>query len=294
MYKTAYFPGCSLSSTAKEYDISTKLICKDLGIELIEIPDWLCCGATSAHITSELMAAVLPVINLLKVEKQHLPVTAPCSACFSRLKLADLAMKKDAQLRADVAEVIGEEFKGTVDILHLWQVIEKYGNLKPKKELKGLKVASYYGCLLTRPPEICQNERIEDPQFLDNMVSNLGSEAVKWAYKTECCGAGFSLTRKDIVLTLSQKILKEAKSSGADCIIVACPLCHSNLDARQQEMRLDFSLPILYFTQLIGLALGYGYRDLMLHKHFVESKNLLQSKGLVSVQPSAISSQQKP
>ncbi|MBU0702081.1 CoB--CoM heterodisulfide reductase iron-sulfur subunit B family protein [bacterium] len=281
MYKTAYFPGCSLSSTAREYDISTKLICKDLEIELVEIPDWLCCGATTAHITDELASIVLPIKNLLWPEKQHLPVTAPCSACFSRLKLADISLKKDAQLKTAVTEVLGEEYKGMVDILHLWQVIEKYGDLKPKKELKGLRVASYYGCLLTRPKEVCDYDRIEDPQFLDNLVSNLGAEAIKWAYKTECCGAAFSLTKKDIVLTLSQKILKDARDAGADCIITACPLCHSNLDARQAEMRLDFSIPILYFTQLIGLGLGYGYRDLMLHKHFVSPKGLLKAKGLL-------------
>jgi len=283
MYKIAYFPGCSLGSTAKEYGTSTELICKDLGIELVKIPDWVCCGATTAHITSELMAAALPAMSLLQAEKQPLPICSPCSACFSRLKLADIALKKDAQLRMDVAEVIGEEYKGTVEVLHLWQVIQKYGNLRtkePKKELKGLRVASYYGCLLTRPPEVCPDERTEDPQFLDNMVNSLGGESVRWNYKTECCGAAFSLTKTDIVHRLSGEILKDAKESGADCIMVACPLCHSNLDARQAEMKLDFSIPILYFTQLIGLGLGYGYAELGLRKHFVQAKGLLRSKGL--------------
>ncbi|MFH1096661.1 MAG: CoB--CoM heterodisulfide reductase iron-sulfur subunit B family protein [Candidatus Desantisbacteria bacterium] len=281
MYKVAYFPGCSLSSTAKEYGVSTKLICKDLGIELVEIPDWVCCGATTAHITSELMAVALPVKNLLMSEKQNLPICSPCSACFSRLKLADIEMKKNAQLKTAVTEVIGEEYRGTVDILHLWQVIKKYGDLKPKKELKGLKVASYYGCLLTRPSSVCHDERIEDPQFLETIVASLGAEKVQWNYKTECCGAAFSLTKTDIVRRLSGEILKDAMDAGADCIMVACPLCHSNLDARQGEMGLDFSLPVLYFTQLIGLGLGYGYRDLMLDKHFVETKGLLETKGLV-------------
>ncbi|MFH1564127.1 MAG: CoB--CoM heterodisulfide reductase iron-sulfur subunit B family protein [Nitrospirota bacterium] len=291
MVRVAYFPGCSLDSTAKEYGVSTELICKDMGIELIEVPDWVCCGATMAHITSPLMATALPVKNLLWAEKQNLPITAPCSACFSRLKLADINLKKDARLKADTTEVLGEEYKGTVDILHLWKVIKKYGNLNLKKELKGLRVASYYGCLLTRPPEVCEpevcksevcdDERIEDPQFLDNIVISLGAEPVKWNYKTECCGATFSLTRTDIVLRLSGEILKDARESDADCIIVACPLCHSNLDARQGEMNLDFNLPVLYFTQLIGLSLGYGYSDLMLHKHFVSPKRLLKSKGLI-------------
>ncbi len=281
MYKVAYFPGCSLSSTAKEYGMSTELICKDLGIELVKIQDWSCCGATTAHITSELMAAALPAKNLLWAEKQSLPICSPCSACFSRLKLADIDMKRDARLRADVTEVMGEEYKGTIEILHLWQVIQKYGELKPKKELKGLKVASYYGCLLTRPTEVCPDERIEDPQFLDNLVISLGASPVKWSYKTECCGAAFSLTKTDIVHKLSGEILKDAREADADYIIVACPLCHSNLDARQEEMGLDFRIPVLYFTQLIGLALGYGYSELGMMKHFVQAKGLLNSKGLL-------------
>ncbi|MBI4778055.1 CoB--CoM heterodisulfide reductase iron-sulfur subunit B family protein [Candidatus Desantisbacteria bacterium] len=280
MYKVAYFPGCSLDSTAKEYGVSTKLICKDLGIELLEISNWSCCGATTAHITSELLATALPVKSLLQAEKQNLPICSPCSACFSRLKLADIDLKKDAKLRMAVAGVIGEEYKGTIEILHLWQVIQKYGNLKPKKELKGLRVASYYGCLLTRPPEVCKDERIEDPQFLDNMINSLGGESVRWNYKTQCCGAAFSLTKTDIVHRLSGEILKDARESGADCIMVACPLCHSNLDARQAEMKLDFSIPILYFTQLIGLGLGYGYAELGLNRHFIQAKGLLISRGL--------------
>jgi heterodisulfide reductase subunit B len=282
MYKVAYFPGCSLDSTAKEYGISTRLICKDLGIELLEIHAWICCGATTAHITSELMAAALPAMSLLQAEKRNLPICSPCSACFSRLKLADIDLKKNVQLRMDVAEVIGGEYKGTTEVLHLWQVIQKYGNLKPKKELKGLKVASYYGCLLTRPPEVCPDERIEDPQFLDNLVTSLGGEPVlRWNYKTQCCGAAFSLTKTDIVHRLSGEILKDARERDADCIIVACPLCHSNLDARQAEIKLNFSIPILYFTQLIGLALGYGYAELGLRKHFVQARGLLSLKGLL-------------
>ncbi|MFH1825269.1 MAG: CoB--CoM heterodisulfide reductase iron-sulfur subunit B family protein [Candidatus Firestonebacteria bacterium] len=290
MYKVAYFPGCSLHSTAKEYDITTRLICEDLGIELVEIPDWVCCGATTAHITSELTAVALPVKNLIKAEKMKLPITSPCSACFSRLKLADIYLKNDKELKKDITELIGEEYKGEVEILHLSRVIiEKYGlnNLKQKikKELKGLRVACYYGCLLTRPKEVCDYDKIEDPEFLDNLVTTLGAEPVKWYYKTECCGAAFSLTKKDIVLKLTGNILKEAKDVGADLIIVACPLCQSNLDARQPEImkknKSDLNIPVLYWTQLIGLALGYNHLDLMFDKHFINPKKVLQSKGLL-------------
>jgi heterodisulfide reductase subunit B len=291
MIKVAYYPGCSLSSTAKEYDVSARLVCEDLGIELVEIADWVCCGATTAHITSELTAIALPTKNLIKVEKMELPIiTSPCSACFSRLKLADIYLKKDEEIKNSITELIGEEYKGGVEVLHLSRVIiERYGldNLKQKikKELKGLKIACYYGCLLTRPKEVCDYDKIENPEFLDNLVKTLGAEPIKWYYKTECCGAAFSLTKKDIVLKLTGDVLKDAKDAGADLVIVGCPLCHSNLDARQPEImkkyNLDLNIPILYFTQLIGLSLGYNHLDLMFDKHFINPKNILVSKGIL-------------
>lgn len=288
--KVIYYPGCSLHSTAKEYDVSSKLVCEDLGIELKELEDWVCCGATTAHITSELTAIALPLKNLISAEKSGLPIVTPCSACYSRLKMADIIVKKDKDLKKEVEDIIGEEYKGKAEIYHLSRIIgEKYGleNLKNKvkKQLKGLKVVSYYGCLLTRPKEVCDYDKIENPEFLDNIVSSLGAEPVMWYYKTECCGAAFSLTKKDIVLKLTGDILQEAKDVGADCVIVACPLCHSNLDARQPEImkkyKKDLNIPIFYFTQLIGLALGYGYMDLMFNKHFVDPKKLLQDKGII-------------
>src|SRR3989339_436633 len=239
MLKVAYFPGCSLSSTAKEYDVATRLVCEDLEINLVEIPEWTCCGATTAHITSE---------------------------------------------------VTGETYNGKAEVLHLTRVmLEKYGleNIKAKikKQLKGLKIACYYGCLMTRPAEVCENDRVENPMIMDNLVEALGAESIKWYYKTECCGAAFSLTKTEIVRKLSGDILKEAKACGADLVMVACPLCHSNLDARQPEisklLKTNLNIPVLYFTQVMGLALGYDYMDLMMNKHFIDPKPLLKSKGIL-------------
>ena len=290
MLKVAYFPGCSLSSTAKEYDVATRLVCEDLEIDLVEIPEWTCCGATTAHITSELTAAALPAKSLIWAEKHNMMITSPCSACFSRLKMAHLNMEKDPKLKKEVEEVTGETYNGKAEVLHLTRVmLEKYGleNIKAKikRELKGLKIACYYGCLMTRPPEVNENERVENPMIMDNLVSALGAEPVKWYYKTECCGAAFSLTKTEIVRKLSGDILKEAKACGADIIMVACPLCHSNLDARQPEisklLKTNLNIPILYFTQVMGLALGYDYMDLMMNKHFIDPKPLLKSKGIL-------------
>jgi len=290
MLKVAYFPGCSLSSTAKEYDVATRLVCEDLEIELVDIPEWVCCGATTAHITSELTAAVLPAKSLIWAEKHNLPITSPCSACFSRLKMGQLNLKNNPALKKEVEEVTGETFEAKAEVLHLTRVLlEKYGleniQAKVKKQLKGLKIASYYGCLMTRPPEVSENDRVENPMLMDKMVSALGAEPVKWAYKTECCGAAFSLTKTEIVRKLSADILKDAKACGADVIMVACPLCHSNLDARQPEisklLKTNLDLPVLYFTQVLGLALGYEYMDLMLNKHFIDPKPLLKAKGIL-------------
>ncbi len=290
MFKVAYFPGCSLSSTAKEYDVATRLVCEDLEIELVEVPEWVCCGATTAHITSELTAAVLPARSLIWAEKHNMTITSPCSACFSRLKMAQLNLEKYPGLKKEAEEILGETYSGKGEVLHLTRVmLERYGvdNIKAKlkKQLKGLKIACYYGCLMTRPAEVCENDRVEDPMLMDNLVSALGAQAVKWSYKTECCGAAFSLTKTEIVRKLSGDILKEAKASGAELIMVACPLCHSNLDARQPEisklLKAELNIPVLYFTQVIGLALGYGYLDLMLNKHFIDPAPLLKAKGIL-------------
>ncbi|MEI7905483.1 MAG: CoB--CoM heterodisulfide reductase iron-sulfur subunit B family protein [Candidatus Firestonebacteria bacterium] len=290
MNKFAYFPGCSLSSTAKEYDISTRIVCDDLGIELLEVPHWVCCGATTAHITSELASYALPAKTLIWAEKNNLPVTSPCSACFSRLAMAHNAMKNDPELRKEVSEIVGEEYHGKAEVLHLARVFyENYGieNIKKavKKQLSGLKVASYYGCLMTRPPEVCDFDRIENPTFMDKMVDAVGAIPVKWGYKTECCGAAFSLTKKEAVIKLTGDILSDAKECGADIIMVACPLCQTNLDTRQaaaeKNNRTKYNLPVLYFTQIIALALGYSGADLAFKKHFVNPTKVLRSKNII-------------
>ncbi len=290
MVKLGYFPGCSLSSTAREYDISTRIVCEDLGIELIEVPHWVCCGATTAHITSDIAANALPAKTLIWAEKNNMPITSPCSACFSRLALAHHTMTADEDMRKDVAEVVGEEYKGGAKVLHLARVFyETYGlealKAKVKKPLKGLKVASYYGCLMTRPAEVCDFDRTENPMFMDKTVQALGAEPVKWGYKTECCGAAFSLTKKEAVIKLTGDILNDAKECGADVIVVACPLCHANLDSRQREIEKrsgrKIGLPIIYISQMIGLALGYNALDLSFKKHFVDPVRVLKEKGIL-------------
>lgn len=285
--KYAYFPGCSLHSTAKEYDLSTKEVAGALGIELLEIPDWTCCGATPAHITMHLLSLALPVKNLIQARKMgSYEVITCCAACFNRLKIANHFMQNDAEHREKVEKIVGEPYKGEVKVRHFLDVlVNAFGlnNLTGRitKKLNSVKVACYYGCLLTRPKDITALDDLEEPHLIDDLMRTIGIEPVEWPYKTECCGASFSLTKTDIVLKLSNDILQMASDAGAEAIVVACPLCQSNLDLRQaminKKYKKDFNMPILYFTQLLGLALGVDEKKLGFDKHIVNPRKFLDS-----------------
>lgn len=283
--KYAYFPGCSLHSTAREYGLSTREVANALGIELLEIPDWICCGATPAHITMHLLSLALPVKNLLKAKAMDsYEVVTCCAACFSRLKIANEFMEHNLEHRDKVNKIVGQEYKGEVKVRHFLDILVNVFGLKSLSErvvdkLSGLKVACYYGCLLTRPPEITQLDDLEEPHLMDDLMKTIGVEPVSWPYKTECCGASFSLTKTDIVLKLSSDILQMAYDEGAEAIVVACPLCQSNLDLRQtainQKFKKNFQMPVFYFTQLVGLSLGIDPKKLGFNKHIVNPAKLL-------------------
>jgi len=289
--KYAYFPGCSLHSTAKEYDLSTREVANALGIELIEIPDWICCGATPAHITMHLLSFALPVKNLLQAKRMgSYEVATCCAACFSRLKIANKFMRDDLNHRIKVNKIVGEEYKGEVRVRHFLDILTNaYGlkNLSDRvvRKLDGFKVACYYGCLLTRPPDVTGLDDVEEPHMMDDLMQAVGVETVNWPYKTECCGASFSLTKTEIVLKLSCDILQMAYDEGAQAIVVACPLCQSNLDLRQEminkRFEKKFKMPVFYFTQLIGLSLGIEAENLGLKKHIVSPVPLLKEKGII-------------
>lgn len=288
--KYAYFPGCALESTAKEYDISSRTIFAKLNIDLYEIPDWTCCGSTPSHQVSNQLSVALPIKNLIWPEKEGLNVVAPCASCFSRLKLSNLKVQNDLCLLDEINKIIGNDYQGKVKILNILDVLNQEVVLDTikksiKKKLSGLKTACYYGCLLTRPREIVDAVSIENPVSMDNICETLGAEPLEWPYKTECCGASFSITSPEIVIKLTHDILEMAKAAGADCVAVACPLCQSNLDMRQskieKEYNTKFNIPIVYITQLVGLALGIPYKELGLDKLIVEPYGVLETKGLL-------------
>jgi heterodisulfide reductase subunit B len=289
--KIAYYPGCSLHSTGVEYDLSTKAICSTLGIELAEVPGWICCGATPAHQCNELMAVALPARNLALVpEAENLQeVCAPCASCYSRLKFAQARMK-DQSLKKDVERIMDCEYPEDIKVLHMLDVItEKIGTEairdKAVRTLEGIKVACYYGCLLTRPPKVTAREKYENPEDMESVMEALGAEPVDWNMKTYCCGASFALTNTDVVLELTREILEDAEAAGAETIAVGCPLCHVNLDGRQRQINekfgTNFHIPIFYFTELIGLALGIRPEELGVFRHLTEVEEFLEARTLI-------------
>ena len=255
-----------------------------LGIELEEIPDWNCCGSTSGHMTSELLPTALSVEIILWAQERGLDVVAPCAACSSALKTAFFRLKEDAELKETVEGMVEAEYTGTVAVRNGLDVVaDDYGLDRLKGEVKmplaGLKAACYYGCLLTRPPDIKQFDDPESPVVLDNVIQALGAETVDWSHKTVCCGASFSANDPRTAWKLSHDVLVQAKKAGAECMVVACPLCHVNLDLNQEDIEKEYDesirLPVFYFSQLLGLSLGAEPRSLGLDKNVVEPWGVL-------------------
>ncbi len=283
----AYYPGCSLHATAKEFNESATAVCRSLDMNLIEPKGWICCGSSAAHRCDPEAAARLPMENLALIEKSGFKeVTMPCAACFNRHKTALYEIRHHQDRKDRVNEAIGYEYQDSVRVATLSETILNHVDLagvrqKVKKPLAGLRVVCYYGCLLTRPPQVTEASQPENPTDIDDLMSALGAEAVDWSYKTVCCGASHSLTRKDIVLDLSSNLIQQAQAVSADVIAVACPLCHTNLDARQFQMGLDEPTPVLFFTQLMALALGLPEKATALHKNLVDPRPLLKTRGLL-------------
>lgn len=276
--KLAYYPGCSLHGTAKEYDLSTQAVCKELGIELEEVPDWNCCGATSAHSLDRELALTLPARNLKIIEGQNLDVIIPCAACFSRTKACAYAIKNDNNMRSMIENRLNFHFKLQTKIYHLVELlVEEIGLDEIKNHikfyLKNLRVVCYYGCLLVRPHNITELDDKENPQFLDRLVSSLGAISIGWPYKTECCGASLSLSKNELVTKLVGNMIRWAQEADAQAIVTACPLCQANLEMRQEK---EQNFPIFYFTELLGLAFGLKEVESTLNKHLISTEALIK------------------
>ncbi len=279
--KYAYYPGCSQETTAKEYNESVLAVCRELGIELAELPDWNCCGASSGHAMDYWLSHALTGRNLAIAEREGMDMAVVCPACFLRLKATQHEFKSEAKLRERLPELIDLPYEAKYEVRHLLDIICNTVGLekvkeKVKKPLTGLKVVSYYGCYLVRPPELTGFDDPENPQTMDRLLKALGAEVLDWRAKVDCCGGSLSLTKRDIVKKLVAGICDAAREAGAEAIVTACGLCDANLESRQAG---NAPLPVFFFTELMGLALGCNTKA-WFNKHLISSAKLLREHGL--------------
>lgn len=275
--RVGFFPGCSLEGSSREYNESLRAIAPLLDIQLAEVPDWNCCGATAAHSLSPSLALALPARILALAEGAGLDeLLVPCSACYARLAMTRHELQRNEALRTAISQCIEVPYTGrtkVISVLHLLMRCAADGLAAKVRRPFAHKVVCYYGCYLTRPAEIAVCARTEDPQEMDELMKLVGAEPLDGAYKVECCGAGLSVSRTETVAELSGRIIDDAVHRGAEALIVACPMCHTNLDLRrgaiERRRGTRYSIPVLYVSQAIGLALGLGERELGLHRHHV-------------------------
>ncbi len=277
--RIGYYPGCSLSGTGRDFGESMDAVAKALGIELAEIPEWTCCGSSSGHMTDRLVSVALPANVLLKAQKAGFDqVMAPCAACYNRLATAKHEIETSAQTKAQAEKILQTKLEKLPRVLNVVEMLAQVSDTIAAKVTKKFDetVACYYGCLLVRPAKITGFDRTEDPVEMDKLVTAVGGKTVDWSFKTECCGASFSLSKTSVVGRLGAKILQNAVAHKADAVVVACPMCHSNLDLRRgeinQRLAAKIDIPVLYITQVIGLALGIPGKKLGLGRHFVPVK----------------------
>lgn len=283
--KIGFFPGCSQEGTALEYGQSVEWVAEQLGIELVELEDWCCCGASSGHSTDETLSLALPARNIAIAEKMGLPITVCCAACYGRFRTTEYELRKDAEKRAEIADIVGMPLEVKNDTLHFLEILyHQYGldeiAKRIVKPLKGLKVACYYGCYLVRPPEITHFDNPENPTMLDEFMESLGAESVDWPAKVDCCAGSLAFCRVEMAKNMLEYIMQSAIDAGANCIVAACPLCQANLDTRT-PISSKKALPILYFSELLALALGNSETKKWWKRHIFRPTRLLKSLGLI-------------
>jgi len=282
----AYYPGCSGLGTSREYDQSTRAVCDALGIGLADIPDWSCCGSSPAHTVDHVLSAALAARNLAKVEAMGRDTAVtPCPSCLTNLRTASHRMADDA-FRERTNALLDTPCRNTVTAKSVLQILAEDVGLdalarKVVKPLAGLRVAAYYGCIMNRPPEVMRFDDHENPMAMDGILAALGADVRPFPLKVECCGASYGVARRDIVARLSGRLLAAAEDVGAEMVATACPLCQMNLDLRQGQINsaggTSHHMPVLYFTQLMGLALGVPEERLGLDKVCVSPRGALRA-----------------
>jgi len=285
--KYTYYPGCSLEATAKSYDLSTRAIAPLIGIDLEELEDWNCCGATAYMSVSQGKSFVLSARNLALAEKKGWDIVAPCSACYLGLRKANDYIREHIEVRDmvnDALEIAGLKYNGTVRIRHLLDVVINdvgfdvvRANLR--RDMKGLKVACYYGCQTIRPEG--GFDSMENPHTLDELMITLGTTPVHFPMKDRCCGGSIAGSIREQALRMSKNILLAAQRSEADLIVTTCPMCHINLEAYQTAINkrydADFNIPILFFPQIMGFAFGMSEKEMAMTSLIVSPEKQLSA-----------------
>ncbi|MBK5107595.1 MAG: CoB--CoM heterodisulfide reductase iron-sulfur subunit B family protein [Anaerolineales bacterium] len=281
----SYFPGCSLEKMALSYNQSAMLTTKAVGVELQELEDWNCCGATSYFHVDELLAYTMVSRNLAIAEKAGHDLVAPCSACYKNAYFTNAYLKEDDDLANHInyaLEADNLKFSGDIQVKHLMEVFAEDVGYDALKEtvshpLKGLRVAPYYGCQIVRPQK--DHEDVENPRFFEDLMTAIGADPVDFAYRLRCCGGSLLITSRDAAFRLIFELLQNVEQSEADVIATACPLCQTNLECYQmqinQEYGTNFKIPVLYFTQLIGLSLGIPTKKLGIGSEFVSAERIV-------------------
>jgi heterodisulfide reductase subunit B2 len=288
----AYYPGCSLHASSQLYDIQCKLVFRNLGMELKEIDDWNCCGATAASKTDDFLAIALPARNLgIAAATGLAEIVIPCSSCYSRTLVAQKTLAADPALKNDINAELGHKIEGSIKVSSILEALLPMvtsGELAKKavKKLEGLKPACYYGCLLTRfPVDVDVPDDVENPQGMETICKTLGAGPVDWSYKTDCCGASGAVNDAEQALLLMSRINKDAVARGANCFVTTCPLCQLNVDAYQDQVAKKYGiekrLPVYFITELIGLSMGFDPVEMQIDRHFVDAMGLLKELNLI-------------
>lgn len=282
--KVTYYPGCCMEGTATDYAASVRGVTPLVDLELVELEDWNCCGASAAHALNHQLALDLPARTLSMAAQTGREMVTPCAMCYNRLKTAEKALTGVNNGKLALPDQGGRKIWDLLDYLTQESYLATMSE-KVVRPLAGLKVVAYYGCLVARPPAITDKQDYENPQNLERLLKVLGAEPLEWSFKTDCCGGGLAVARPDLIDTLVHRLYERALAAGADCFAVSCPICQANLDLPQERISQKFArhyyLPVLYFTELIGLALGHPDVKRWLAGHLVDALPLLQRKGLI-------------
>jgi len=286
MTKYVYYPGCTLYTKARSLDQCARKAAEKVGFELTEMPSWNCCGAIYNATNDDLAAQVGSVRNLAKASQIGNKLVTLCAACHNVLKRVQNRLDAPGnEVQSErLKTFVDEEFVQPVRVLHYLEVLKQdigFEAIKSKvvKPLAKLKVASYYGCLMVRPREVLEFDDPENPRVMDDLMRVLGAEPTRFDFKAECCGGYLVVNRRDVAKGASQKILDNAKEWGAEAIVTTCPLCQYNLDKLRATT--DGCLPVFYFTQLLGVAVGLGQGELGLDHNSGDPVGFLKSKGLL-------------